>query len=162
MPGPKPPKKSESLEIRIPYPTKQAFMAKCQAEGRSASEAMRSFIDGHLEAAPCPQPPRSLRLVAGAVVVALVGAVAVPSLALPSALAAFERLDVNGDHRLSLEEFSHGTMIDVRFLVGAAPTLQGLRFASLSTALRDQLLKIEFARLDDDGDGWLSFDEYRR
>jgi hypothetical protein len=41
-------KKSETLEIRLPYPTKLAFMARCRDEGRSASEALRLFIDGHL------------------------------------------------------------------------------------------------------------------
>src|SRR5205809_809617 len=41
-------KKSESLEIRLPYPTKQAFMARCRDDGRSASDAMRGFIDYHL------------------------------------------------------------------------------------------------------------------
>ena len=45
MADPRPPKKSESLEIRIPYPTKQAFMAHCRAEGRSASEELRAFIE---------------------------------------------------------------------------------------------------------------------
>ena len=37
-------KKSESLEIRIPYPTKQAFMARCRDGGRSASEALRLLL----------------------------------------------------------------------------------------------------------------------
>ena len=71
------PKKSESLEIRIPYPTKQAFMARCQADGRTASEALRDFIDQHLEA-PAPRRPSSRRLhwVAGALIAAAVGAVA--------------------------------------------------------------------------------------
>ena len=51
MSAPRKLKKSESLEIRIPYPTKLAFMARCQAEGVSASEALRGFIDGQLDAA---------------------------------------------------------------------------------------------------------------
>ena len=42
-------KKSESLEIRLPYPTKQAFMARCRDDGRSASDALRAFIDGYLD-----------------------------------------------------------------------------------------------------------------
>ena len=49
-------KKSESLEIRIPHPTKEAFMARCRADGRSASEALRAFIDQQLEA---PARPRA-------------------------------------------------------------------------------------------------------
>lgn len=39
------PKKSETLEIRIPHETKQALMARSRSEGRPASEVVRSFID---------------------------------------------------------------------------------------------------------------------
>jgi hypothetical protein len=53
----RPPKKSESLEIRIPYPAKQAFMARCRQDGTSASEALRALIDAHLEDEPMrPRP----------------------------------------------------------------------------------------------------------
>lgn len=44
----RPPKKSETLEIRIPYPTKTAFMEKARAEGRAASEIVRERIDAYL------------------------------------------------------------------------------------------------------------------
>lgn len=91
-------KKSETLEIRLPHPTKLAFMAACRDEGRSASEALRQFIETHLEAAP---PPRRGRrgghLVAGALIVAALGAVALPSLARPDLRAAFARLGLDGD-----------------------------------------------------------------
>ena len=40
MASPRPPKKSESLEIRLPFDTKQAFMARCRDEGVTASEAV--------------------------------------------------------------------------------------------------------------------------
>lgn len=50
-------KKSESLEVRIPYPTKQAFMARCRADGVSASESVRGFIEGRL-AAPAKSGPK--------------------------------------------------------------------------------------------------------
>ncbi|WP_293901411.1 hypothetical protein [Phenylobacterium sp.] len=99
-------KKSETLEIRIPYPTKQAFMARCQNEGRSASEVLRAFIDGQVE----PQSPRparkTWRLIAGLAAAAAVGAVAVPSLARPVLKAAeFARLDANHDGVLSFDEY---------------------------------------------------------
>jgi hypothetical protein len=100
-------KKSESLEIRIPYPTKQAFMARCQAEGRTASEALRGFIEAHLEPVATPAPRRrSWRLIAGALLAAAVGAAAVPSLAHTSPQAAFDRLDADRDGRLSAAELS--------------------------------------------------------
>lgn len=101
-------KKSESLEIRIPYPTKEAFMARCRADGRSASEALRAFIDQQLEAPAKPRlSRRTLRLVAGAAIAAAVGAAALPSLARPSIAAAqFDRIDANHDGVLSRAEFT--------------------------------------------------------
>jgi hypothetical protein len=92
----RPPKKSESLEIRIPYPAKQAFMARCRQDGTSASEALRALIDAHLEdepmrprPAPIAGPGRTLlHLAAGALIAAAAGAVALPSLARPACPAA--------------------------------------------------------------------------
>lgn len=103
----KTPKKSESLEIRIPYPTKQAFMARCQAEGRSASEALRGFIDAHLEEATVARRSRGRwRLAAGVLAAAGLVAAAAPTLARPSLATEFTRLDANGDHVLTLDELS--------------------------------------------------------
>lgn len=99
------PKKSESLEIRLPYPAKQAFMARCQAEGVTASEALRGFIDRQIE----PRRPisRHAHWIAGALLAATLGAVAAPSLALPafSHAASFEQLDTNHDGVLTRAEF---------------------------------------------------------
>jgi hypothetical protein len=90
----RPLKKSETLEIRIPYSTKTAFMARCRDDGSSASEALRKLIDQHLadEAAAARAPARPAlfggrrlpHLLAGALIAAAVGAVAVPSLARPA------------------------------------------------------------------------------
>ncbi len=101
-------KKSETLEIRLPYPTKLAFMARCRDDGRTASEALRHFIDGHLERpAQVTQASRGAhRLIVGALIAAAVGAFALPSLARPSLRAEFDRLDLNGDHAISLSEFA--------------------------------------------------------
>lgn len=100
-------KKSETLEIRLPYPTKLAFMARCRDDGRSASEALRQFIDGHLDGGGLRKPRRgAYRLIAGALVAAAVGAIALPSLARPSLRAEFDRLDANGDRTVSLAEFA--------------------------------------------------------
>jgi hypothetical protein len=102
----RPPKKSETLEVRLPHPTKQAFMARCRDEGRSASEAVRAFIDGELAPPPAAPRPRLLpRLVAGALLAAAVGAVAAPTLAHPNRAAEFARLDKNHDGVLTLAEF---------------------------------------------------------
>jgi hypothetical protein len=97
-------KKSETLEIRLPYPTKLAFMARCRDEGRSASEALRGFIDGQIEVR---RPARGARhLAVGALIAAAVGAIALPSLAHPALRSDFDRLDLNGDHAISLAEFA--------------------------------------------------------
>lgn len=100
-------KKSETLEIRLPYPTKLAFMARCRDEGRSASEALRHFIDGHLDAPPAARPARLPgRLLAGALIAAAMGAVALPSLAHPNLHAQFDRLATGADHSISLADFA--------------------------------------------------------
>ena len=104
-------KKSETLEIRLPYPTKLAFMARCRDEGRSASEALRLFIDGHLDGRPAQRAPRLAhhlpgRLLAGALVAAAVGAIALPSLAHPNLRAEFDRLATSPRHTIGLADFA--------------------------------------------------------
>lgn len=121
----RPLKKSETLEIRLPYPTKLAFMARCREEGRSASEALRGFIDGELEgrAKSAPQPARARltpKIAIGTLIAAAVGAVALPSLARTDQRAAFDclardhaaigaadfaRLDADHDGHISYAEF---------------------------------------------------------
>lgn len=129
MPEPKRLKKSETLEIRIPYLTKLAFMARCRQDGRTASEALRLFIDQHLQdtAGTRPAPRRSRtfrRLIVGGVVAAAVGAIALPSLARPSVRgglehldapvrdlvikAEFSRLDADNDGVVTLAEYRRG------------------------------------------------------
>jgi EF hand len=103
-------KKSETLEIRLSYPAKLAFMARCRDEGRSASEALRLFIDGHVE----PIKPEAKgggsrmpqRLIAGALIAAAVGAFALPSLARPSLHAQFDSLDLAGHGAISLADLA--------------------------------------------------------
>ena len=114
-------KKSETLEIRLPYPTKLAFMARCRDDGRSAREALRGFIADELDGSRVTRPIRRAdRLIVGALVAAAMGAVALPSLAHPSlrtefdrmtkgadafTLADFQRLDTNHDGKISYAEF---------------------------------------------------------
>jgi hypothetical protein len=103
----KPPrvKKSETLEIRLSYPAKLAFMARCHDEGRSASEALRQFIEGHFEPAkPVRRMPQ--RLIAAALIAAAVGAFALPSLARPSLRAQFDSLDLAGQGAIGLSDLA--------------------------------------------------------
>ena len=106
----KPLKKSETVEIRLPHATKTAFMARCRDEGRTASDAIRRFIDAELNAASSarPQPRLSWRpLLAAAVAGLALGAVAAPSLAQssPPSRAAFDRMDRNHDGVVSFDEY---------------------------------------------------------
>jgi hypothetical protein len=43
-----PPKKTDTLEVRLSTETKQAFLARRRSEDRSASDAVRGLIEGHL------------------------------------------------------------------------------------------------------------------
>ena len=114
-------KKSETLEVRLPHETKQAFLTACREDGTTASQVVRGSIDDYLEARVplTPQPetgrllqmiPRPIRkkryLAAGAGMLALGLVVALPSAAGPDMKAAFDRLDVNHDGILSPEEFA--------------------------------------------------------
>src|SRR5689334_16937097 len=104
-PNPSRLKKSETLEIRLPYPTKLAFMARCRDDGRSASAARRHFIDDHLEAREPPRASRLARVIAAALIAAAAVAFALPSLAKSSPRAEFACLDFNGDKGVSPAEF---------------------------------------------------------
>ena len=98
-------KKSESLEIRLGYETKSAFMALCQAEGRTASETLRGYIEAELAPRPA-QPRRPMRYLAlGALAATAMAAAAAPSLARPAGGVPFERLDLDGDGAVSGGEF---------------------------------------------------------
>lgn len=95
-------KKSETLEIRLPYPTKLAFMARCRDDGRSASEALRGYIEESLT--PLPAPRRRWRIVAAGLIAAALGAAAVPSLASANVETGFDRLDADHDGRVTSVE----------------------------------------------------------
>jgi hypothetical protein len=145
------PKKSETLEIRLPHAAKQAFMARCRAEGVSASEALRAFIDGQITA-----PSRSPRLRWAAVGLAAlaIGGVAAPSLARPSLPARFARLDADHDGKLDFAEFERGSAIQL--------TLAGDGRALSASPDREALLRREFGRMDLNRDGEIALDEFRR
>lgn len=100
----RPPKKSESLEIRLPYATKQAFMTRCQADGRTASDALRGFIEAELGPAKSKRPLRYLAV--GALAAAALGALAAPSLANTADAARFADLDANRDGAITAAEFA--------------------------------------------------------
>ncbi len=104
MNAPRPPKKSETLEVRLPHATKAAFMARCRRDGQTASEAVRDYIETELRGR---NRARLWQAVVAAVAGVALGAVAAPSLARTPQpdRAAFQHLDQNHDGALSLAEF---------------------------------------------------------
>ena len=88
------PKKSESLEVRLPHTTKAAFMARCKGDGLTASDAVRRFIEGEIDRAAAaeqirpPARPFWWQAIAAGLAGLALGAVAAPSLAHPTVQAA--------------------------------------------------------------------------
>ena len=120
----RPSKKSESIEVRVPFEAKQAFIAACKAERRSASDVIRGAIAAYVDRRD-GQPdlaaerklaglvPKSLRrkhyvALGAASVLGIAALAALPSAAAPSdpdQVAAFSKLDRNGDGFVSFQEF---------------------------------------------------------
>lgn len=145
------PKKSESLEIRLPYETKTAFMARCRQDGLTASEALRADIDARL-ARKSAAPWKQVRALAGAAVLLGVGATALPSLAAAVSAPSFASLDKDRDGALAFREFSAAP---VRIEAG------GLKFAA-DPALTRQLQRRAFDACDANHDGLLSPAEFHK
>ncbi len=160
-------KKSEFLEVRLPHPTKQAFMDRCHGEGRSASEAVRGFIDAYLAGPRRGAPGRAARLIAAGAALLACGLAAAPSFARPTAGGDFARLDLNHDGRVSLAEFDRAATVRIG-VASSGEWLEkvGLTHAPARVALNDRLrrdvLGAAFAQIDADRDGAISLAEYRR
>jgi Ca2+-binding EF-hand superfamily protein len=126
------PKKTESLEVRLPDALKCAFMARCGAEGRTASEVVRTLIESYLARPAILEPERhtmpklARRLAvptfaaAGAVAaVAVFGATA--TTASPDLRKAFEALDADKNGAVTLAEFTASSPRDmIRFIHSGA------------------------------------------
>ena len=81
-------------------------MARCRADGRSASAELRGFIEHQLSAPGSPRTGVRLRPVAiGALIAAAMAAAAAPALARAGATSGFERLDANHDRQITDIEF---------------------------------------------------------
>lgn len=151
-------KKTETIELRLPYQTKQAFMARCSAAGVSASEVLRGFIAGYLES--CARPRSNRAALAARVGLALgalaaVGVIAEPALARAAVSASFSRMDANHDGGITWLEFSRAARPQVVLEMGSSRADAGL-----SADLRTRVLNDSFARIDKDRDGSISRKEY--
>lgn len=105
----KPPKKSETIEVRVPYGAKTAFAERCRENGQTVSEAVRAFMEREIGADSRPGRIRTRLWHALAALAAglALGAVAAPSLAQTphGSRATFDRLDRNHDGVVSYDEF---------------------------------------------------------
>lgn len=101
----RPPKKSETLEVRLPHAAKVAFMERCRALGLTASEVVRELIEN--ETSRARPVTRRWQAALLAVTGLIIGAVAAPSIAqaLPGSRAAFDQMDANRDGVVSFAEF---------------------------------------------------------
>jgi hypothetical protein len=106
----KPVKKNASIEVRLSDEAKSAFMERCRDQGRTASEAIRLFIDDQMEVLNAP--PRLPRRFGRVVIAGFVGTifglgVAAPSIARSTAdcRIVFQQLDRNHDGVIDHREF---------------------------------------------------------
>lgn len=177
----KPPKKTETLEVRLPHSVKRIFMARARSRGRTASSLVREFIDSYLaDTDPKSENRRMLKrfatpaavtsFVAGAI--ALHAVVPVAATAAPDLKSLFDQLDADGNGQLSAEEFvvrdsdslhasleaaDLGKMMSLMFMhhAGADRTPHGpLPPEALG------MMEHAFSHQDSDGNGIVSYGEF--
>jgi len=161
MSSTRPPKKSETLEIRIPYPTKTAFMEKAKAEGRAASEIVREQIDAYLEQETTPEGEPEAGTLAGKAGVLirrnlrgagllLAGAGSALAISLAAAPANAGRGLDTPFAATGLNASTGGTPLTI---------VVDLPAGGLTATQLGELVSKAFARLDKDGNGILTLDE---
>lgn len=117
-------KKSESLDIRLPYQQKQDFMAATKQRGETASDALRHYISTYIEQARLEEQPNKVQEITmtlarhrlKSIASAAGAAIAVFSVAaLPSAAdsTAFDALDKNKDGIITEGEIAPGHDADI-------------------------------------------------
>lgn len=119
------PKKTDSIEVRVPSETKAEFMEACRVNGTSASAALRNFIDRYLRSASrAPlrwkeelqmlwrQSSLRVRALAGILGASVTAALVATSMATPARAASdpllaavFDWMDANHDRKISAAEF---------------------------------------------------------
>lgn len=117
-------KKSESLDIRLPFEQKREFMEATRQNGETASQALRGFIADYIEKARLAENPNPVQEITmtlarhrfKTIATTAAAALGVFSMtALPSAAdsTAFERLDKNSDGLITEGEILPGHDADI-------------------------------------------------
>ncbi len=165
------PKKSESLELRISHEAKTAFMRRCHAEGRSASDVIRQLIAAHAseKSSKRDTSTREWRLymsnlfktppvVVGLSLVGAVAALALMSGASASAdpAQAFSAIDTDRDAFISLPEYLRAA----EPVAALAISQDGDQATVLTPQRARQLLLMDYRAYDQDNDGRVSAHEF--
>lgn len=178
MNAPRKPKKSETVEVRLPFEVKHALMDKARAEGRSASEIIRESIDLYLAGQTKENGPMLLALwkpaaMVGAASLALVGAAFLPtaSHAQTDLKSVFQMLDRNHDGTITADEFERDAsdpevqkMHHAHMANGEGKQMGAMHAQMMQSAhgqVSDQEIRSHFNQLDANSDGSVTFDEFK-
>lgn len=173
MTQPREPKKSETVEVRLPHKVKSALMDKARGEGRSASEVIRKSIDVYL--AEQPKEARSMFVAmlwkplaaAGAAATAIIwsGLATSPAAAMPDLTVAFEALDLNRDKAISVDEFVQHRVDPAiaKKIHGAASGHgpHGMHAGGGNSKPSEQDLRTHFGQIDTNADSNVTIEEMR-
>ena len=175
-------KKTDSLEVRVPYAVKRDFMARTRARGRTASAVLREFIDAYLAGA-VPSEERSMlkRLATPAAATAVIATVVAAHVMVPTAASAapnfksvFDQLDSDKDGKLSADELAgHPLLADEAYArhqadlgSGVVPIMVAVHSGAhrqshvAATPESKAHMKEMFASLDGDKSGSVTFGEF--
>ena len=196
--GPRKSKKSETLQVRLPYGMKKDFMERVQMENRSASDLIRDFIEDYLAGpveilnSPTAVMIRRRFIYPTLMAAGLVGAVIVfmPNPGNADALRPeFGAMDKDGDGFITIAEYvptgvdkllhpaprmaprvgpdginlyaPDGTPLRIRPLMPGAKGADAVAKPGDVLLTVTQIKKLSLSYFDGDGDGKLSFQEYK-